>query len=70
MFDTLMQLGQCMIRHHREHMVLNVIVHISVDETVNPVHINRAAVQSMIKYILCKARMLQKARHSMMPRPV
>ena len=54
-----MQPGQRVIRHQREHMVLNVVVHVPVQITVDPAHVHRAAVEPVIEHILSQTRVLR-----------
>ena len=58
-FDDRMQLGQRMIRHEREHVVLEMVIHVPVDEAADRVHVNRAAVEAMVQDILSQPGVLR-----------
>ena len=46
------QPGQRVIRHQREHVVLDVVIHVPVDEAADRIHVNSAAIEAMVKNIL------------------
>ena len=54
-----MQLGQRVIRHQREHVVLDVVVHVPVQITVDPAHVHRPAVETVIENIFGQTRVLR-----------
>ena len=70
MLNYLMQFGQPMIWHHREHVMLDVVIHVPINETADPIHINCATVQAVVDDIISKARVLQNARHDTVPSTV
>ena len=53
-----MQLRQRVIRHQREHVVLDVVVHVPVEKPVDRIHVHRAAVEPMIEHVLRQPGML------------
>ena len=62
--DHLMQPGQRVIRHHREHVVLDVVVHVPVDEAADRVHEHGAAVEPVVGDVVGKPAMLQQPGHA------
>ncbi len=54
-----MQLRQRVIRHQRKHVVLHVVVHVPVQIAVDPAHVHRAAVETMIENILGQTGVLR-----------
>ena len=69
-FDHFMQLGQIIIRHQREHVMFNVIVHIQINKPAERIHQNGTCIQPVISYIVTQAAMLKIAGHIEMPGPV
>lgn len=65
-----MQPGQRVVRHHREHVVLDMVVHIPVQPAHHRVHINGAAVQPVVKHVFGQPAVLQKSGHDHMPATV
>src|SRR5579863_5044072 len=59
--DGLVQLREGMERHHREHMVLYVVVHVPVEEAREPAHVNRATVEAVIEDIFGQTRVLSES---------
>ena len=53
--------GQRMIGNQREHVVLNVVVHVPVEIAVDQIHVYRPAVETVVEHILCQAGMLRHA---------
>ena len=56
-----MQLGKPVVRHHREHVVLDVVVHVPVQEPVDPAHLHRAGVQPVVEHVLAEPGVLGEA---------
>jgi hypothetical protein len=50
--DLLVQGGQVVVRDAREQVVLDVVVHVEVQETENRVDIDRPGVHPVVQYIL------------------
>ena len=59
-----------MIGHQGEHVVLDVIVHVPIQEAVDAVHIDRPAVEPMIEHILGEAGVLGVGINRRQPCPV
>ena len=47
-----MQARQVVVGHEREHVMLDVVVHVPIEVAVDHVHVHRAAVDPVIKYVL------------------
>ena len=62
-----MQLRQRVIRHHREHVVLDMVVHVPVDEAADRVHQHGARVEPVIDDVVGEPAMLQQPGHHVMP---
>ncbi|MNG13706.1 hypothetical protein D3C84_974010 [compost metagenome] len=56
-----MELRQGVVRHHRVHVVLKVIVHVHVQKAQYPVHIDGAAVATVVQHVFRQAHMLGEA---------
>src|SRR5450631_3748139 len=56
-----MQPGQRMIWNEREHVVLDMVVHVPVEIAVDQIHVHGPAVETVIEHVLCKAGMLRHA---------
>jgi hypothetical protein len=56
--DLLVQLRQPVVRDHREHVVLDVVVHVPVQEPVDHAHLHRAGVQPVVEHVLAHAGVL------------
>ena len=54
------QLGQSMERYQREHVVLQMIVHVPVNEPAHRIHVDRSAIETVIEYVFRQARMLRR----------
>ena len=54
----LMQIRKSMIGNQRIHVMLHVIIHIPVNEPTDRVHVNRAAIQTVIEHVFRQTRML------------
>ncbi len=52
-----------MVGHHRKHMMLDMVIHVPVQETDDGIHIRRARVQPVIQHILVESQMLRQAGH-------
>ena len=59
--------GKSVERHHGEHVVLDVIVHVPIDEPAQRIHVDRAAVEPMVGDVVGKTAVLGQARHDVMP---
>ena len=53
---------QGVIRHHREHVMLDVVVHVPVEESYDGVHVDSAAVEPVVQDILVKSEVLRDRR--------
>ncbi len=62
-----MKLRQRVIRHHRVHMVLKVVVHVHVQKAQHAVHVDSAAVAAMIEHVFSQTHMLSKAEQVRQP---
>ena len=62
-FDLFMQLGQAVVGHHREHVVLNMVVHVPIDEAADRVHQNGAGIQPVVEHIVGQPAVLQVTGH-------
>src|SRR5579863_7471940 len=68
--DRFVQGGQRVIGNEREHVMLDVIVHVPVDEAAERIEIHGAAVQPMVEDVVGKSDMLGEAGENMMPAAV
>ena len=48
-----------MVGHEREHVVLDVVIHVPVDEPADRIHVNRPAVEAVVQNILGQAGVLR-----------
>ena len=62
-----MQLGQRVERHHGENVVLNVLVHVHIQEPRYGIHVHCARIQAVVAFILRQSRMLRQAAQEVMP---
>ena len=53
-----MQLREIIERHHGEHVVLDMIVHVGIEKTEHRIHDDGAGIQAMVKDILVQPRVL------------
>lgn len=58
--DIRVEVWQLVRRNHRKHVVLHVVVHVPVEESVDPAHLDSAAVETVIQSVLLQPRMLRK----------
>lgn len=56
--------------NHPKHVVINVIIHVPVDNLADQIHVNGAAAEAMIQYIVGQRGVLQNTTHYMMPSAV
>ena len=56
-----MQSRQCMVRHQREHVVLDVVIHVPVEIPVDRVHVDRAAIEPVVENVFGQSGVLSKA---------
>ncbi|MCY1235197.1 hypothetical protein D9M72_478040 [compost metagenome] len=68
--DHGVKLRKRVIGHHREHVVLHMVVHVPIDEAAQRVHVDRAAVQPMVCHVVGEAAVLQQPGQHMMPSTV
>ena len=47
-----MQLLERMVRNQREHVVLDVVIHVPVKVSVDAIHVDRSTIQPMVEDIL------------------
>jgi hypothetical protein len=57
-----MQLWQRMVWHQRKHVVLDMVIHVPVEEPVDRIHVYRAAVEAMVEDVFRQAGVLGVAR--------
>ena len=50
--NVLMKVRQCVKRNHRKHMVFNVVIHVEVEKTKNPIQPYRARIEAVIAHVL------------------
>ena len=67
-FHDLVQPGERVIRHQREHVVLYVVIHVPVDVPADWIHINRAAIEPMVQNIFRQPRVLRSVMDDHEPR--
>ena len=65
----LVQLRKVVVRHQREHVVLEVVVHVPVHEPAERIHEHRAAVQSVIQDVFRQSCMLGRIMDDHEPSP-
>ena len=66
-FDRFMQSGQCVIGHHRVHVMIQMVIHVPVQETKYRVHHHGAAVEPVVKHVFWHARVLRQAEEDIEP---
>ena len=68
--DQRVQAGQGVERNHRKHVMLDMVVHVPIDEPRHRIHQHRARIQPMIGDVVGQPAMLQQPGHHMVPRSV
>ena len=56
-----------MVGNERKHVVLHVVIHVPIEESVNRVHVNGPAIEAVIEDIFGEARVLSKTVNNHQP---
>ena len=65
-----MQLTERVVRHHRVHVVFEVVVHVHVDKAQHAVHVDGAAVTAVVEHIFGQAHVLAESKQVAEPRAI
>ena len=65
-----MQLTERVVRHHRVHVVFEVVVHVHVDKAQHAVHVDGAAVTAVVEHIFGQAHVLADSKQVTEPRAI
>ncbi len=65
-----MQLTERVVRHHRVHVVFEVVVHVHVDKAQHAVHVDGAAIATVVEHIFGQAHVLAETKQVAEPRAV
>ena len=68
--DLAVQVGEGVVRHRREEVVLEVVVHVQVEEPQHRVHVHGARVQPVVEDVLAQAGVLGRGEEPQHPGPV
>ena len=65
--DLLVQRGEVVIRHGREHVVLDVVIHVQVEKAEHRVDVHGSGVQPVVEHVLSQAGVLGDGEEERQP---